>query len=74
MLAYPETIMDRVRVGIAQYGYWPSKEIEMQIAAVAGKINCRSVGDILGSLDVIEGINDHLSVAGAQGQQEGADE
>jgi alanine racemase len=29
-LAYPETRMDMVRIGIAQYGYWPSKEIEMQ--------------------------------------------
>ena len=29
-LAYPDTRMDMVRVGIAQYGYWPSKEIEMQ--------------------------------------------
>ena len=28
-LAYPETRMDMVRIGIAQYGYWPSKEIEM---------------------------------------------
>lgn len=32
VLAYPDTIMDMVRVGIAQYGYWPSKEIEMQLA------------------------------------------
>ena len=29
-LSYPETRMDMVRVGIAQYGYWPSKEVEMQ--------------------------------------------
>lgn len=28
-LAYPETRMDLVRVGIAQYGFWPSKETEM---------------------------------------------
>lgn len=28
-LAYPETRMDMVRIGISQYGYWPSKEIEM---------------------------------------------
>jgi alanine racemase len=25
-LTYPDTIMDLVRVGIAQYGFWPSKE------------------------------------------------
>ena len=25
-LSYPETIMDMVRVGIAQYGFWPSPE------------------------------------------------
>jgi len=28
-LAYPETRMDMVRIGISQYGYWPTKEIEM---------------------------------------------
>jgi alanine racemase len=25
-LTYPQTIMDMVRIGIAQYGYWPSQE------------------------------------------------
>lgn len=25
-LTYPETIMDMVRIGIAQYGFWPSPE------------------------------------------------
>lgn len=29
-LSYPETRMDMVRVGIAQYGLWPSKETEME--------------------------------------------
>jgi alanine racemase len=29
-LRYPETIMDMVRIGIAQYGYWPSKETRIQ--------------------------------------------
>lgn len=28
-LRYPETIMDMVRIGIAQYGFWPNKETEM---------------------------------------------
>lgn len=28
-LTYPETIMDMVRFGIAQYGYWPSQETQM---------------------------------------------
>lgn len=28
--AYPETRMDLVRVGIAQYGYWPSQETRMR--------------------------------------------
>jgi len=27
---YPETIMDMARVGIAQYGYWPSRETQMR--------------------------------------------
>jgi alanine racemase len=29
MLTYPTTIMDMVRVGIAQYGFWPSPETHM---------------------------------------------
>ena len=29
-LTYPETRMDMVRIGIAQYGFWPGKETEMQ--------------------------------------------
>jgi alanine racemase len=29
-LVYPVTRMDMVRIGIAQYGYWPSKEVEMK--------------------------------------------
>jgi alanine racemase len=28
-LSYPETCMDLVRIGIAQYGFWPSKETRM---------------------------------------------
>lgn len=28
-LRYPETIMDMVRFGIAQYGFWPNKETHM---------------------------------------------
>lgn len=27
--SYPETIMDMARIGIAQYGYWPSRETYM---------------------------------------------
>ncbi|MDI6402830.1 alanine racemase [Balneolaceae bacterium ANBcel3] len=30
LISYPHTKMDMVRVGIAQYGYWPSKETHMQ--------------------------------------------
>lgn len=29
LLAYPDTIYSMVRVGIAQYGYWPSREVYM---------------------------------------------
>ena len=29
VLRYPETIMDLVRVGIANYGFWPSDELRM---------------------------------------------
>ena len=28
-LSYPETVMDMARIGIAQYGYWPSRETYM---------------------------------------------
>lgn len=28
-LTYPETVMDMVRIGIAQYGYWPTRETFM---------------------------------------------
>ena len=30
MLNYPDTIMDMVRIGIVQYGFWPSQETYMQ--------------------------------------------
>lgn len=30
-LSYPETQMDLVRVGIAQYGFWPNRETYMQM-------------------------------------------
>ncbi len=30
MISYPQTKMDMVRIGIAQYGFWPSKETHMQ--------------------------------------------
>jgi alanine racemase len=29
LLAYPETAMDLVRIGISSYGFWPSNEIRM---------------------------------------------
>lgn len=29
LLTYPETLMDMVRCGIAQYGFWPSTEVRM---------------------------------------------
>ncbi len=30
VLNYPETIMDMVRIGIAQYGFWPNRETYMK--------------------------------------------
>jgi alanine racemase len=32
-LTYPETVMEMARIGIAQYGFWPSKETEIQYYA-----------------------------------------
>lgn len=37
-LSYPETIMQMVRVGIAQYGFWPSQETYMRYAVEGHKI------------------------------------
>lgn len=43
-LTYPETRFDMVRIGIAQYGFWPSHEIRMQYIVAhtngAGKRFC----------------------------------
>jgi alanine racemase len=36
-LNYPETVMDLVRVGIAQYGYWPSLESKMSYLKQFGR-------------------------------------
>ena len=33
IINYPKTIMDMVRVGIMQYGFWPSKEVKMAYLA-----------------------------------------
>ncbi|MBN1884864.1 MAG: alanine racemase [Candidatus Krumholzibacteriota bacterium] len=38
-LRYPETIMDMVRFGIAQYGFWPNKETHMHFM-MQGEKNC----------------------------------
>ncbi|MEX0681459.1 MAG: alanine racemase [Balneolales bacterium] len=38
LISYPQTKMDMVRIGIAQYGYWPSKETYMQYLTQNGKI------------------------------------
>lgn len=37
LIALPETRMDMVRVGMAQYGYWPSKEIQMHQMIESGR-------------------------------------
>lgn len=43
-LNYPETVMDMVRIGIAQYGFWPSKETKMHyVLQVNGKMKRRYV-------------------------------
>jgi len=37
-LNYPETIMDMVRIGIAQYGFWPNRETYMKFVKSHGGI------------------------------------
>ncbi len=34
---YPDSILDMVRIGIAQYGFWPSKETEMHYVLQHGQ-------------------------------------
>ncbi|MCA9729935.1 MAG: alanine racemase [Candidatus Eisenbacteria bacterium] len=36
-LAFPETVMDLVRIGTAQYGMWPSPDIEALVRAEVGE-------------------------------------
>lgn len=36
-LAYPETVLDMVRIGIVQYGYWPSPEIRIHTLSRSGR-------------------------------------
>jgi alanine racemase len=46
-LLYPETRMDMVRVGIAQYGFWPSKETEMHFCLEHQKQSAKKWADPL---------------------------
>lgn len=39
VLNYPETIMDMVRIGIAQYGFWPNRETYMKFLKNHSDIN-----------------------------------
>jgi len=38
-ITYPETTMDMVRIGIAHYGFWPSRETQMHYTMNALKAN-----------------------------------
>lgn len=46
-LTYPETVMDMVRFGIAQYGFWPSKETELHVRKDYLKPGKRATADPL---------------------------
>jgi alanine racemase len=46
-LRYPETIMDMVRFGIAQYGFWPNKETHMHYVMHNGYNNIKKRVDPL---------------------------
>ena len=37
-LAYPETIFDMVRIGILQYGFWPTDEIRIRSLQANGEV------------------------------------
>ncbi len=46
-LIYPETRMDMVRIGLAQYGYWPSKEIKIhKLESTMAKVQIISPDDM----------------------------
>jgi alanine racemase len=38
-LAYPDTVYDMVRIGVAQYGFWPSPDIYYMNMQEAGKLS-----------------------------------
>lgn len=40
-LNYPETIMDMVRIGIAQYGFWPNRETYMNFVKKHPDVNAK---------------------------------
>ncbi len=42
VINYPETILDMVRIGIAQYGFWPSKETEIHYFNFHKKVHSRA--------------------------------
>jgi len=42
-LAYPETIYDMVRIGVAQYGFWPSPDIYFTHLQTTGKSSSSSL-------------------------------
>lgn len=46
-LVYPETVLDMARIGIAQYGYWPSQETRMRVALERGEPGARRFVDPL---------------------------
>ncbi|MFT6850423.1 MAG: alanine racemase [Sphingobacteriales bacterium] len=47
MLRYPETTMDLVRVGIVQYGYWPTTETYIQHLMETGKSTSRALRGLI---------------------------
>jgi len=46
-ITYPETVLDMVRIGIAQYGYWPSEETRIRYALEHGSKEGKRLRDPL---------------------------
>ncbi len=46
-LSYPETIMDMVRIGIVQYGFWPSTETKIHYLARTGRLSERPLRRVI---------------------------
>jgi alanine racemase len=46
-LIYPNTVFDMVRVGVAQYGFWPTKETRIRYLSTSGHLTDRPLRRVM---------------------------